>query len=163
MSSDDRSEISALSDISQQAPPLLSALRLRVSLLRFVPHAARSCCSLFYKSKCQAHFLAFWPVPLSHVTLQDPRVQRETRYSIHGITEGGGVIPHTPQRSYFYLQVSNTAVQAAAVYLAPIDAEKRGDGEELWSKSSKKKKQFYWHCLNIFLVTISHLFLKHFF
>lgn len=37
---------------------------------------------------CRAHFLGFRPVPLSHVTPQGPRVQRETRYSIHGITGG---------------------------------------------------------------------------
>lgn len=90
MSSDDRCEISALSDISQQAHPPLCSL-FEVSLVRCVPHAACSCCRLFYKSKCQASLPCFFgPVPLSHVTLQDPKVQRKTSYSIHGITGGEG-------------------------------------------------------------------------
>lgn len=87
--SNDRSKLSlSLSDIISESPP--------PHPLHFVwgqPGAVCTpCCSQLLQALlqvyCQAHFLGFRPVPLSHVTLQGPRVQRETRYGILVLTGG---------------------------------------------------------------------------
>lgn len=56
----------------------------------FVPHAARSCCRLFYKSIAMLTSLVFYQFLCRMSLCRVPGLQRGTRYSIHGITGGHG-------------------------------------------------------------------------
>ena len=59
-----------------------------VNPVLFVPHAARSCCRLFYKSIARLTSLVFYQFLCRMSLCRVPGLQRETRYSIHGITGG---------------------------------------------------------------------------
>lgn len=79
-----------LSQISDTLTTAAPCAAFEVNPVLFVPHAACSCCRLFYKSIAGLTSLVLRPVPLLHVTPRGPGFKGKTRYSIHGGDRSGG-------------------------------------------------------------------------
>lgn len=90
-------------------PPPCTLLEVNPAL--FVPHAARSCCRLFYKSIARLTSLVFYQFLCRMSLCRVPGLQRKTRYSIHGITGGWS------SKRYQRGKISNTALRDNTIFL----------------------------------------------
>ena len=86
----DRTSLSSdiLHIFSRPASPPSLCILFEVNPVLFVPHAACSCCRLFYKSIARLTSLVFYQFLCRMSLCRVPALQRETRYSIHGIMGG---------------------------------------------------------------------------
>lgn len=122
-------QISYTSLAGPPPPPPLCIL-FEVNPVLFVPHAACSCCRLFYKSIARLTSLVFYQFLCRMSLCRVPALQRETRYSIHGIM--GGRSSKRYHSGVIFIGRYQTAIYLSHIQYIDLYADKTQRWMEQW-------------------------------